>query len=49
MTTHKLSRQFPSALVLVDAGSPRRILHKLAVRFWLHPGYFGDLIGSVMS
>jgi hypothetical protein len=25
--------------------SPRTSLHELAARWWLHPGYFGDLIG----
>jgi hypothetical protein len=28
--------------------SPRTSLHQLAARSWLHPGYFGDLFGSVM-
>jgi hypothetical protein len=51
MTTKKPSSpddQSPSAPVPMDAGSARTTLHKLAARFWLHPGYIGTRTGSVV-
>jgi hypothetical protein len=42
MTTINLSNQMvnlEAQRVLVDGGSSRTTLHKLAARSWLHPGY----------
>jgi hypothetical protein len=52
MTTINLSNQTAEVEahpVLVDARSSRATLHKLAARFWLHPGYIGRPFGSGMQ
>jgi hypothetical protein len=52
MTTINLSNETVNVEahpVLVDAGSSRTTLHKLAARFWLHPGYIGRPFGSGMQ
>jgi hypothetical protein len=52
MTTNSLSNQMVNVEarpVVVDGGSSRTTLHKLALRSWLHPGYIGRPFGSGMQ